>query len=88
MIKDLLKSITPSLAEQLPYGAINDLADKHNKTRQSIAKMLKGDDGPSEENTEAVLKSALEILRNDSNRQKQLAIQLENILNQKVVEAS
>jgi|GEM_PF-3812389 len=81
MIKDLLQNISPSLTDQLPHGAINELAEKHEKSRQSIAMMLRGDNG-SEENVEAVLKSTIEILRNDSNRQQQLAGQLEIIIAQ------
>lgn len=86
MIKDLLKNISPNLTDQLPYGTINVLAEKHGKSRQSIAAMLRGDNG-SEENVEAVLKSAVEILRDDSNRQQQLASQLESILGQQLTAA-
>ena len=86
MIKDLLQNISPSLTDQLPHGTINVLAEKHEKSRQSIAMMLRGDNG-SEENVGAVLKSAIEILRRDADRQQQLAGQLEGILGQSLTAA-
>ena len=86
MIKDLLQNISPSLTDQLPHGTINVLAEKHEKSRQRIAMKLRGDNG-SEENVGAVLKSAIEILRRDADRQQQLAGQLEGILGQSLTAA-
>lgn len=75
-MKEILASLDPSLVDVLPEGAINMLAEKYKRRRQSISKMLKGLIG-SEENVRLVVDGAVEIIREHQQIQEQVLSQLE-----------
>jgi hypothetical protein len=75
-MKEILASLDPSLVDVLPEGAINTLAEKYKRRRQSISKMLKGLIG-SEENVRLVVDGAVEIIREHQQIQEQVLSQLE-----------
>lgn len=76
-MKEILASLDPSLVDVLPEGAINTLAEKYKRRRQSISKMLKGLIG-SEENVRLVVDGAVEIIREHQQIQEQVLSQLES----------
>ena len=74
-MKEILASLDPSLVDVLPEGAINTLAEKYKRRRQSISKMLKGQIG-SEDNVRLVVDGAVEIIREHQQIQEQVLSQL------------
>lgn len=60
-MKEILASLNPTLVDVLPQGAINKLALKYKRRRQSISKMLLGQIG-NDQNVAAVVEGAKEII--------------------------
>lgn len=75
-MKQILQNLDPSLVEVLPEGAINTLAERYNRRRQSISKMLRGQIG-NEDNVRAVVEGAVEIIREHQDIQDRILLQLQ-----------
>lgn len=76
-MKEILQTLEPSLVEVLPEGAINTLAERYKRRRQSISKMLRGQIG-SEDNVRAVVEGAVEIIREHQMVQESVLSQLDS----------
>ena len=76
-MKEILQTLEPSLVEVLPEGAINTLAERYKRRRQSISKMLRGQIG-SEDNVRAVVLGAVEIIREHQLVQESVLSQLDS----------
>ena len=61
-MKEILASLEPSLVDVLPQGAINKLAERYKRRRQSITKMLTGQIG-KEENVQAIVAGAKDLIQ-------------------------
>ena len=61
-MKQILSSLNPSLVDVLPQGAINKLAERYKRRRQSITKMLTGQIG-KEENVQAIVEGAKDLIQ-------------------------
>lgn len=79
MIKTILQQIGQEIIDTLPHGAINKIAEEHGYSRQTIAKMLKGETG-QENVVNEVLSSAIEILDTNSRLQTDLASKIKKEL--------
>lgn len=75
-MKQILQNLEPSLVEVLPEGAINTLAERYKRRRQSISKMLRGQIG-NEDNVRAVVEGAVEIIREHQEVQDRVLSQLQ-----------
>lgn len=80
MLKQKLQELTPNIAEQLPQGAINEIAKRLNLARQSVTRMLKGESG-KDENILKLLLIVQDIAKKEGQKQTQLAGAVELIVN-------
>jgi hypothetical protein len=74
-MKEILKTLDPSLVDVLPQGAINKLAERYKRRRQSITKMLTGQIG-REDNVKAIVQGAMEMIEEHQQIQDALISQI------------
>ena len=71
-IKKALSELRPRISEQLPSGAIAQIAEEMNITRQSVTRMLSGRFG-SEENLIRLLHIVANIAEKEGEKQQNLS---------------
>lgn len=79
MLKQILADLNPSITDQLPHGAIDEIATKYLKSRQTISNMLRGKTG-KEDYVLVILKEAMKIAEKEKANQGNLADTIQTVL--------
>lgn len=86
-IKEELKKLQPGITDQLPNGAIAQIAEEMNLTRQSVTRMLSGQFG-AEENLIRMLQIVSNIALNEGAKQQNLSQTISVLLHESQKELS
>lgn len=79
MLKQILAELNPSITDLLPHGAIDKIADKYLKSRQTISNMLRGKTG-KEEYVLVILQEAINIAKEEKVAQDKLVKTIKTVL--------